>query len=370
MGATRIIKLNASDVVEFSAADSTATDTSKSRTALPQARNVLENAADILRRGRLVAFPTETVYGLGAHALDTEAVERIYAAKGRPPTNPVIVHVADVAAARGLSSSWPADAETLAQAFWPGPLTLVLPKADAVPDIVTAGRATVALRVPAHPIALALLRVAALPVAAPSANISTNLSPTTAEHVLRGLEGRIDLVIDGGPTTGGIESTVIDLTGTQPTVLRPGLIGTEALSRALGTPVTQPTVTTTVHEAASAPGQQVRHYSPRTPLTLADDDGWSCAETFAREGQRIAWVRFGDWNDAIGSSAEAPASNEATDNILKRQLPMDAVACAAVLYALLHELDELDLDRIVVAQPPAGEAWRAIRDRLRRAAAK
>jgi len=336
-----------------------------------------------LRRGGLVAFPTETVYGLGADALDAEAVERIYTAKGRPPTNPVIVHVPDTSMARTLTASWPANAEALAQTFWPGPLTLVLPKADAVPDIVTAGRATVALRVPAHPIALALLRVAALPVAAPSANISTNLSPTTAEHVMRGLDGRIDLVIDGGPTTGGIESTVVDLTGTQPTVLRPGLIGADALSRALGAPVAQPSVTTAVNKAASAPGQHQRHYSPRTPLTLAEDDGSSTVQAFAQEGMRVAWIRFADAADrnkqatdpisstdnASLATVETHNSIQPNGNVLIRWLPLDPTACAAALYALLHDLDDLGLGRIVMAQPPIGDDWRAISDRLQRAAA-
>src|SRR5438270_2167933 len=170
------------------------------------AADVIARAARVLRAGGLVAFPTETVYGLGANALDAVAVARIFAAKGRPANNPLIVHVAAIDAARDLTAAWPESAARLAERFWPGPLTLVLPRAGRVPDIVTASGPTVAVRVPAHPVALALLRAAALPIAAPSANRSTSLSPTTAEHVRRGLDGRIDLLLDAGPTAGGLES--------------------------------------------------------------------------------------------------------------------------------------------------------------------
>src|SRR5437660_12869477 len=172
----------------------------------------IAEAAAVLRRGGLVAFPTETVYGLGGNALDPAAVARIFAAKGRPATNPVIVHVADAAGVPLVAAAWPDPAARLAARFWPGPLTLVLPRRPEVPDVVTAAGPTVAVRVPAHPVARALLRAAGVPVAAPSANRSSELSPTTAEHVLRGLGGRIDLILDAGPCPGGIESTVLDLT--------------------------------------------------------------------------------------------------------------------------------------------------------------
>ncbi len=185
-------------------------------------QTAIAEAAAILHSGGLVAFPTETVYGLGASALDADAVARIYAAKARPSCNPIIVHVPDVTAARGLTTSWPEAAERLAARFWPGPLTLVLPRSQAIPDIVTGGGPNVGLRVPAQPIAQALLQAANLPVAAPSANLATYISPTTAQHVLRGLGGRIDCLLDGGPTSAGIESTVLDLTTDPPRVLRPG----------------------------------------------------------------------------------------------------------------------------------------------------
>lgn len=189
-----------------------------------EAHEAIERAAEALRSGKLVAFPTETVYGLGASALDSAAVAKIFAAKGRPGNNPLIVHVESAEAARALAADWPAAAERLAEKFWPGPLTLVLPKRDCVPAITTAGAPTVALRSPAHPIARALLKAARLPVAAPSANRSQEVSPTLASHVLRSLGERVDVVLDGGPTTGGIESTVLDLCSQPPRLLRPGPI--------------------------------------------------------------------------------------------------------------------------------------------------
>src|SRR5690348_13744143 len=194
----------------------------------------IAEAARILRAGGLVAFPTETVYGLGANALDASAVARIFAAKGRPANNPLIIHIADASDVRKVVADWPESAGRLAERFWPGPLTLVLPRCDAVPDAVTAGGPTVAVRVPAHPVAQALVRAAGVPIAAPSANRSMELSPTRAEHVLRGLDGRIDVLLDGGPTAGGIESTVLDLTATPPRLLRPGLIGVAELEAVLG----------------------------------------------------------------------------------------------------------------------------------------
>src|SRR5919202_2722131 len=194
----------------------------------------IARAAAVLKQGGLVAFPTETVYGLGANALDAAAVARIFAAKGRPAYNPLITHVADVAGARRLARHWPESAERLAAAFWPGPLTVVVPKRPEVPDAVTAGLDSVAVRVPAHPVALALLREAALPVAAPSANRSTQLSPTTARHVEQALGDRVDLILDGGPTRVGIESTVVDLTGDVPVLLRPGLLAARDLEPVVG----------------------------------------------------------------------------------------------------------------------------------------
>ena len=195
---------------------------------------IVARAAGVLRDGGLVAFPTETVYGLGANALDPNAVERIYSAEGRPAYNPLIVHIADASDAPLIAAEWPERAEMLARAFWPGPLTIVLPKKPNVPDGVTAGLPSVAIRVPAHPVARALLAAARIPVAAPSANRSMMLSPTTAAHVAKSLGDSVDLILDGGPTNVGIESTVIDLTTPTPTLLRPGMISAEAIGRIIG----------------------------------------------------------------------------------------------------------------------------------------
>src|SRR6185437_10013251 len=194
----------------------------------------IARAAELLRAGRLVAFPTETVYGLGANALDATAVERIYAAKGRPAYNPLIVHVADAGQVMSVATDWLDGAARLAAVFWPGPLTLVLPKRDIVPDAVTAGLPSVAVRVPSHPVAHALLAAARIPVAAPSANRSMMLSPTTGRHVARSLGESVDLILDAGPTTVGIESTVVDLTGEAPVLLRPGTISLVQLQAVVG----------------------------------------------------------------------------------------------------------------------------------------
>src|SRR5882724_3999780 len=194
----------------------------------------IEAAARLLRAGRLVAFPTETVYGLGANALDPEAVARIYAVKGRPPTSPLIVHVSSVDMAQSLVTRWPDVAGQLARRFWPGPLTLVLDKQPTIPSIVTAGLATVGLRMPAHPMALALIKAAGVPLAAPSANRFTQLSPTTADHVRRGLGSEVDLILDGGPCEVGIESAVLSLAGSQPVLLRPGGISRAEIEAIIG----------------------------------------------------------------------------------------------------------------------------------------
>jgi L-threonylcarbamoyladenylate synthase len=330
----------------------------------------IAEAAAVLRRGGLVAFPTETVYGLGANALDPAAVERIFAAKGRPPTNPVIVHVASidqvplVADLRALTQPGsPEFVARLAGRFWPGPLTLVLPKTAAIPDIVTAGGPTVAVRVPAHPIALALLRAVGVPLAAPSANPSTELSPTTAEHVLRGLDGRIDLILDGGPTSGGIESTVLDLTTNPPRLLRPGLVTPQQIEAVIG-PITRrsepeasATVWKTVANASGSvlrsPGMMAKHYAPRAPLELVDDDGRSRVEALTETCRRVGWLTWPGAGNVPGA--------------VRVEMPAEHSAYAAKLYAALHDLDAAGVDRIVVAGPPDSEDWLAIRDRLGRA---
>ena len=230
----------------------------------------IRRAGAVLAAGGLVAFPTETVYGLGAVAHDAVAVRSIFAAKGRPATDPLIVHGASTDDLLAVVGEWPPVARTLAERFWPGPLTLVLPRTDAVVPEVSAGRASVAVRVPAHPVARALLVEAGAPVAAPSANRFGRISPTTAEHVLEELDGRIDMVLDGGPTTLGIESTVLDLTGPVPELLRPGGVTLEDLRDVVGEVRHSDRAAAPESEAAIAPGQFLRHYAALTPLVMVD----------------------------------------------------------------------------------------------------
>ncbi len=337
--------------------------------ATPASRDVLERAARTLRGGRLVAFPTETVYGLGAHALDPAAVAAIYRAKGRPSRNPLIVHVGSVDQARALVTAWPDEAAALAAAFWPGPLTMVLPKQAVVPDVTTGGGATVALRVPAHPIARALIEHAAIPLAAPSANASNGISPTTADHVLHSLDGRIDAVLDGGACAVGVESTVVSLVAA-PTLLRPGGLPIAAIEACIGPlvrAVGDPTAA-----ALPSPGMLARHYAPRATLTLhaRGDDRAAVAEALAAHA-KVAWLPIGAPTalrlDGLGST-EAPDSEEAPAAVWTRPMPSDAAAYASILYATLHDADAWGADRIVVEAPPPGDEWLAVRDRLARAA--
>ena len=304
----------------------------------------IQAAAALIRRGRLVAFPTETVYGLGANALDAAAVARIYEAKGRPATSPLIVHVGSAEMAREVAAEWPEAAATLADRYWPGPLTLVLPKQPCVPDIVTAGLGTVGVRVPAHPVALALIRLAGVPIAAPSANRFSGLSPTTAEHVRESLGGAVDLILDGGQTDVGIESTVLSLAGPRPVLLRPGMVSRPEIEELVGP----------IEVAAAAgdgphasPGMHRKHYSPRTRLLLA-------------EGGAVPERGEGAWVGLDGEPARPVAR-------LVR-MPLDPASYAAVLYETLHRLDREGLDWIAVERPPEGPEWAAILDRLERAA--
>ena len=305
--------------------------------------SALHRAASLLRDGHLVAFPTETVYGLGANALDAAAVARIFEAKGRPHTSPLIVHVASEAMLSRVVADWPATAQTLVKTFWPGPLTLVLPKQPAVPDLVTAGLPTVGVRMPAHPVALALIMECNLPLAAPSANRFTQLSPTTAEHVRQSLGDRVEFILDGGPCTVGIESTVLSLATDPPTLLRPGGISRAQIEALIGT---IEVVTNGEPGPHASPGMHVKHYSPRTKLFLSTN-----GET-PTQG-RGAYLQL---NRAPQSAAHIVP------------MPADPAAYAAVLYQTLHTLDAQHFDWIAVEQPPALPEWEAVLDRLRRAA--
>jgi L-threonylcarbamoyladenylate synthase len=312
---------------------------------------VIREAASILASGGLVAFPTETVYGLGADGLNPEAVARIYAAKGRPATNPVILHVDSIASARALVSQWPDTAQLLTERFWPGPLTLILPASEQVPAIVRAGGPTVALRCPAHRVAQALIKAVGRPLAAPSANRSQHLSPTLAEHVASSLGEAVDLILDGGPTEAGLESTILDLSVARPRILRPGPVAPAELAALLGA-VDLWEGAVKPGEAQTAPGMAERHYAPRARLELV-----APGSGLAPGSGQVAYVAFG----------HLPVLPDSIRGIL---LPLDAEAVGTRLFALLHELDDAGFERVVMERPPAGEAWMAVRDRLRRASAK
>lgn len=328
-------------------------------------------AAAALQRGEVVALPTETVYGLAANAMDPAAVARIYAVKGRPADNPVIVHVASRAMARACSSAWPELAERLAIAFWPGPLTLVVPRGPDIPDGVTAGGSTVAVRWPIHPLMPAVIRATGFPLAAPSANLANRLSPTSAAHVIDQLGGRIPLVVDGGDCNVGIESTVVDCTGPEPVILRPGMISAAAISAATSSPFRAPSGRSEGgdgrlpgvddDEAAPrrSPGQLRRHYSPRAPLRV-----WT-------------WVDDADLERQLDA---AGARRETTYVLVHSRVPHglppehvilfpdDPEAYARALYAELHRCDAAGASWIVVEALPEGDAWAGLADRLRRAA--
>jgi L-threonylcarbamoyladenylate synthase len=287
----------------------------------------VERAAALIREGKLVAFPTETVYGLGANALDAAAVERIFAAKGRPHSSPLIVHVDSLAMAISLARNWPAAAQTLAERYWPGPLTLVVAKQPAIPDIVTAGLPTVGLRMPAHPVALDLIRAAGVPIAAPSANRFTELSPTAAGHVPESLA---DYLLDGGSARVGIESTVLSLVDA-PLLLRPGVIPLPEIEALIG-PVT--VATGAVGGPHASPGMHLSHYRPHTRLILGTPPA----------SGRGAYLRIG------------------------REMPSDPREYAAALYGTLHRLDTQGLEWIAAELPPDTPDWAGVLDRLRRAA--
>ena len=302
---------------------------------IPADSEAIRRAADLLRTGQLVAFPTETVYGLGANALDATAVAAIFAAKGRPATNPLIVHVADPDAVTDVAAEFSETARKLVAAFWPGPLTLILPKRSDLPDAVTAGGPTVAVRCPAHPVARELIRTSGVPIAAPSANRSGELSPTMAGHVPAGLA---DFVLDGGPCPGGVESTVVDVTGPTVRLLRPGLITVAMLEAVVG-----PVDIGAGDGPTKSPGMLARHYAPRTALEVAEsaEEAEFLATLYETAGLKVA-----RWQPT-GSSAEV----------------------AAKLYADLHALDAGGFDRIIATLPTDQDDWRAVRDRLTRAAA-
>lgn len=310
----------------------------------------IEHAARLLQQGKLVAIPTETVYGLGADASNSAAVAKIFAAKGRPADHPLIVHLAYPAQIKDWAENIPDAAWQLANAFWPGPLTLILHKKASVPSAVTGGQATVALRVPDNPVALWLLRVFGGGIAAPSANRFGRISPTLAEHVAEELGDAVDCILDGGACSVGLESTIIDLTDSQPTILRPGRITRTQLEEVLKTEIALKS-----QHKIRAPGMLASHYAPSTPAYLCETETLQVLlEQQLAEGKRVGVLIFS--SELAGLSCQH-----------SRQLPQQTDAYEAALYAALRELDALQLDSILVEKPPAAESWSAVNDRLGKA---
>ena len=314
-------------------------------------RDEIERAAQVLRAGGLVAFPTETVYGLGADASNDDAVRKIFAAKGRPVDHPVIVHFPSANALSQWARSVPEEVCALAEAFWPGPLTLILRRSERVPDIVTGAQETVGVRVPGHRMALELLRAFGGAVAAPSANRFGRVSPTTAEHVRAELSDKVDMILDGGPCDVGLESTILDMSSAKPRLLRPGAVSLRQLADVLGK---EPLVGTNAEDTPKAPGTLESHYAPTTPVVIAESLTDYLGENMGKKlavlarSQRPAWLESERW----------------------LTLPGDAEAYGRDLYAGLRELDAANCDEIVVEAVPDTPEWLAVRDRLNRAARK
>lgn len=310
----------------------------------------VSRAVEVLRRGGLIGLPTETVYGLAADAENELAVRRIFAVKGRPASHPVIVHLAGVEAADGWVRALPSAAVALAEAFWPGPLTLVMKRGPRALDVVTGGQDTVALRVPAHPLARAVLRAHGGGLAAPSANRFGKVSPTHAEHVRADLGGDVELVLDGGPSEVGVESTIVDLSGEAPALLRPGGISAEALAKVLGRPVPRRSA-----GEVRAPGMLAAHYAPRAGVLLTNGAELAArARALISEGRQVAALAGPDVD--VG-----PAT--------RIVVPVDAAALARVLYAKLREVDLGGFDVVLVPLPHEEGMGVAVLDRLSRAAA-
>ena len=318
----------------------------------------VQRAAELLRAGEVVALPTETVYGLAANALDASAVAKIYAIKGRPAHNPIIVHVAGADMAKRCVTHWPPLAESLARAFWPGPLTLVLPRAKEIPEVVTAGGPTVGVRWPSHPLIQAVIRACDFPLAAPSANPSNCVSPTTAEHVRKHLGHKIPLIVDGGQSQIGIESTVLDLSVSPPRLLRPGMIHEQALLA-----VTGRLARDAAHgpEVLKSPGLLRKHYSPRARLVICS---WRDEHELAV--QSSSFKVQGAKVHVIAHTRIPPAADFGHVSVI----PHDAEAFARAIYAELHQCDEAGAELIVVEALPRSPEWRPIADRLSKAAAR
>jgi len=323
----------------------------------------VEHAAELLRRGEIVALPTETVYGLAANAFDAEAVQRIFEVKGRPAHNPIIVHVSNLTMARRCVAQWPELADKLAAAFWPGPLTIVVERSDQIPNAVTANGDTVGIRWPSHPFMQAVIHACGFPLAAPSANRSNEISPTNAEHVTRSLGELVPLIIDGGQSQVGIESTVLDITTAPPRLLRPGMIHEESLLAVTG-------ALDIANESSGtlrSPGQLRKHYAPKARLVILSwrdeqDFKSKLAQLYSKELSRAARDRtFVIAHTHIPLGADVGSVSV---------IPHDAEAFARAMYSELHLCDEAGAELIIVEAVPEGAEWRAIADRLQRASAQ
>lgn len=347
------------------------TEIIKIDTTVPGWDKQLDYAAEVLKAGGLVAFPTETVYGLGANALDIKAIEGIYKAKGRPSDNPLIVHIADIKALEGLVNTIPAAAPRLMEAYWPGPLTLVMPKSDKVPFVITAGLDTVAIRIPSHPIALALIKKAGVPVAAPSANRSGRPSPTLAKHVIEDLTGRVDIIIDGGSTQVGLESTVLDISSEPPVILRPGGITLEQLQQLLGVVGTDPALSTEPTDTAPprSPGLKYRHYAPKAALLLVQGQHDHVvyeigrrAELYTKEGTVVGILATNE------TAALYEPSLYTSCRILSLGSRQQPESLASNLFRCLREFDEKAVEVILAETPEINGIGLAVMNRLVKAA--
>jgi L-threonylcarbamoyladenylate synthase len=321
--------------------------------------SAVQRAVQLLRAGEVVALPTETVYGLAANALDENAVAQIFQVKGRPAHNPIIVHVAGNRMAERCVKNWPALAGKFSKSFWPGPLTLVLPRADIIPDNVAAGGTTVGVRWPSHPFIQAVIRACDFPLAAPSANLSNQISPTNAEHVRAQLEGKVSLIVDGGQSQVGIESTVLDLSVSPPRILRPGMIHSESLAAVAGGFKIQNSKFKT-EGVLRSPGLLEKHYSPKARLLILN---WNDDRELASQ---LSTLNLKPSTTHVIAHTKIPAGENFADVCV---MPHDAEAFARALYAELHRCDAAGPKLIVVESPPETPEWAGIADRLRRAAA-
>lgn len=333
--------------------------------ANPEDSQVFKTASEILRSGGLVAFPTETVYGLGGDALKADAAEKIYRAKGRPSDNPLIVHIAETESVYELAAEVPEQAQKLMEAFWPGPLTIIFKKKEIVPDTTTGGLDTVAIRMPAHPAALKLIKESGVLIAAPSANLSGRPSPTTAAHVMQDMDGRIDMVLDGGAVGIGIESTIVDVTGERPTILRPGFISPEMIKDILGDVTIDPAIAgMDTKLRPKAPGMKYTHYAPKGELTIITGE----REKVARKIEKLAAEK-----NAAGYKTAVLADTDnlslyCCEHVYDAGSKKNEITVSAGLYALLRKCDDIGADYIYSESFEEGDMGYAIMNRLIKAA--